>query len=158
MQLEMCPCGSKKRYSECCSPYINNDVSAPTAETLMRSRYSAYVIGNIDYIINTSLKVNRYEKQYEDIASWISSSDFYRLDIVDVRNGLLADNSCVVHFEAHYKSQRQFFIHQEVSQFIKEEGTWFYQDALKIQNIEQEVKRNDPCLCGSGKKYKKCCA
>ena len=50
MVMEICPCGSGKDYVQCCSPYIQGTQVAPTAEALMRSRYSAYATSEIDYI------------------------------------------------------------------------------------------------------------
>ena len=50
--METCPCCSQREFESCCAPFLNGEASAPTAETLMRSRYTAYVRGNIDYIRN----------------------------------------------------------------------------------------------------------
>jgi SEC-C motif domain protein len=149
-RLENCPCGSKIRYKSCCEPYVSQIVSPPNALALMKSRYSAYVVGNANYIVVTTCEKNRVLHKLEDIEIWSKQCQFLSLKIVDV----LPE---VVEFEAMYKTEGSYFVHHERSSFKQESGIWCYEDALFVKNYKIEPKRNEFCLCGSGKKYKRCC-
>ena len=115
-----CPCGTGLSYGECCGKY-HTGTNAPTAEALMRSRFSAFVTGDEEYLLRTWDPVTRPEAL--DLAD--SPIRFYRLDILDTQGGGLMDSSGVVEFEAFYKgsavgSQR------ERSSFRRFDGTWVY--------------------------------
>ena len=115
-----CPCGTVLSYGECCGKY-HTGTNAPTAEALMRSRFSAFVTGDEEYLLRTWDPVTRPEAL--DLAD--SPIRFYRLDILDTQGGGLMDSSGVVEFEAFYKgsavgSQR------ERSSFRRFDGTWVY--------------------------------
>lgn len=115
-----CPCGTGLTYGECCGKY-HTGTNAPTAEALMRSRFSAFVTGDEEYLLRTWDPVTRPEAL--DLAD--SPIRFYRLDILDTQGGGLMDSSGVVEFEAFYKgsavgSQR------ERSSFRRFDGTWVY--------------------------------
>lgn len=115
-----CPCGTGLSYGECCGNYHAGS-NAPTAEALMRSRFSAFVTGDEEYLLRTWDPVTRPEAL--DLAD--SPIRFYRLDILDTQGGGLMDSSGVVEFEAFYKgaavgSQR------ERSSFRRFDGTWVY--------------------------------
>ncbi|WP_455206150.1 YchJ family metal-binding protein [Kaarinaea lacus] len=152
----LCPCGSKLPYDDCCKPYIAGSKDAPTAEALMRSRYVAYAQKNDDYIIKTWHESTRPEdeKPTDTPADWIG------LTILRTENGLEKDNEGLVEFRARCRIKGQAGGIDEASQFVKENGKWFYVDGSTIQPVrtrDNKVGRNDPCPCGSGKKYKKCC-
>lgn len=159
---DLCPCGSGKSYSECCEIYIKGKADAPTAEALMRARYTSYVKQEIDYIINT------YEKG-EDLAEidrqatedWSKKSTWHGLKILSTEKGLEADDEGIVEFEATYTQKGIREVHHERSAFKKVNGKWLYNDGIiKPMTVIREgekIGRNDLCPCGSGKKYKKCC-
>jgi len=159
--MEKCPCGSGKKYNECCKPFLEEKVSAPTAEALMRSRYSAYVKNKIDYIAATHSEKTKDNLSIEETRKWAEESKWLGLQIVSTTKGSETDNTGIVEFIAQYEQNGTKYSHHEVSQFQKTDGKWYYKDG-KLRgttNVRSEPKigRNDPCPCGSGKKYKKCC-
>lgn len=169
-----CPCGSTKSLNECCGPYISGHALPPTAEALMRSRYTAYTQANIEYIRKTT--AIRANKDFDGPGTekWARESKWLGLKILDVKQGGENDKKGVVEFVATYEQNGETIEHHEVSQFKKlDTGRWIFVDGdahthrggdghhhSKIETVRREtpkVGRNDPCHCGSGKKYKKCC-
>jgi len=154
---DLCPCCSGKSYSECCEPFISGKKIPPTAEMLMRSRYVAYSQQNNQYIIDTWHSSTRPEdpRPAEDpTVQWIG------LKILSTDLGGPDDTKGHVEFRARCRIKGEAGGLDEASDFIKEDGRWYYVDgsAIKPQkNVSGKVGRNDPCSCGSGKKYKKCC-
>lgn len=118
----LCYCGSSDSYENCCSPYINDVKKAPTAEALMRSRYSAYVVQNANYLIATTHNSTRKLFSKEEILNWSQQNKWLQLEI-------LARTENTVTFNAHfidYKMKKQ--IHFEHSFFKKEGSVWYYVD------------------------------
>ena len=130
----------------------------------MRSRYSAYVAGKIDYIDRTNDPNSKDEFDREAAEAWSKKSEWLGLEIVGTRAGGPSDSEGEVEFIARYKVDGKETSHHEVSLFNrgKKDGQWYYMDGKNIQQPERraepKVGRNDPCSCGSGKKFKKCCA
>lgn len=153
---KLCPCGSGKEYSQCCEPYLNGSEIAPTAEKLMRSRYVAYTLLNNDYLLQTWHESTR-PKDYQPAEEGI---DWRGLDILRTEAGGENDDRGIVEFRAKCRVNGESAGVDEASEFLKEDGRWYYVDGGGISPIrtrEHRVGRNDPCICGSGKKYKKCC-
>ena len=159
--MKQCPCGSGRAYAECCQMYIKGKAKAPTAEALMRSRYSAYVEHEIDYIINTCVARGENEIDPKSTRDWSEQSTWLGLKIVSVEKGGPADNEGSVEFEALYERNGLKETHHEKARFKKEKGEWLYEDgrvaSQTVVRASPKVGRNDPCPCGSGKKYKHCC-
>jgi SEC-C motif domain protein len=169
-----CPCGSDLTFDACCGPYLAGEASPPTAEALMRSRYTAYTRGDIDYLANTLVAESRAAFDRAATTAWAMQSKWLCLRILFVEGGGPADREGVVAFVATYSKGGQTMEHHEVSQFRRgERGAWrFVSGDTGAGLIGQrpqasapqparanapKVGRNDPCPCGSGKKYKKCC-
>lgn len=160
--MDLCPCGSGRQYSDCCEPYISGTQYAPTAELLMRSRYSAYVKTEIDYIYETTHKRQRNQFNRDESVAWSRKTDWQSLEIKKTEAGGEGDQNGTVEFIARYRSKGKMAQHHEVAEFRKEDGQWFFYDghAPKLEQVKRhgaKVGRNDPCPCSSGKKYKKCC-
>jgi len=160
--MEMCPCGSGNEYMRCCRPYIQGDQHAPTAEALMRSRYSAYVTSEIDYLYHTTHPSQRSKFNHKESLAWSREADWKSLEILGAESGGPEDNTGTVEFVALYHEKDKAVKHHEVAEFIKEDGQWYFFDGhapKTVQSIRQgpKVGRNDPCPCGSGRKFKKCC-
>jgi len=155
-----CPCCSGKSYSKCCEPIINNE-SAPTALSLMRSRYTAYKNGQAEYLYKTTHPKTREQNDFSDIEAWSKENSWIKLEIISQEHGNIKDTRGVVEFKAYYRNKNgKTEILHERSTFLKENGQWFYLEGINNPpqtNIMTKVMRNDPCPCGSGKKYKKCC-
>lgn len=159
--MSLCPCGSQLNYTECCEPFHKGE-AAPTAEQLMRSRYSAFEKGQLQYLSDTLTDESRKDYSQEETENWAAAAKWTRLEIVNTEGGQENDETGVVEFRAYFKMEGRKQVHHERSSFVKEGGRWFYVDGLLNPPQEQVIKsvkvgRNDPCVCGSGKKYKKCC-
>jgi len=145
--MEMkCICGNEQRYEECCARLIEGRQEAQNALELMRSRYSAYVLRNGKYL-------------YDTCSSKLRNKD----DIIAIENqkiewiGLEIESFCdkEVTFMAYYKENNHIEVMKEHSFFILESGRLKYDSG---EMLEAKISRNDSCPCGSGKKYKRCCA
>ena len=128
----------------------------------MRSRYSAYAVGAIDYLGDTLHPDYRGDWDRDATARWATNSQWLGLEIRDVEAGGENDSRGVVEFVASFTDQGVHKVHQERSNFEKKDGRWYYVDGDIPKPATQrhetpKVGRNDPCPCGSGKKYKKCC-
>ncbi len=160
--MEPCPCGSSLPYSECCEPLIRNEKSAETAEALMRSRYTAYAKTEVEYIIRTTHPAQRKQDSEQNIREWSRNSTWLGLQILKTEAGTADDEAGIVEFIATYTESGEQVEHHELAQFKKENGEWFFWDGTAPkpkQYVRESPKtgRNDPCPCGSGKKFKKCC-
>ncbi|OFZ81670.1 MAG: hypothetical protein A3K03_13685 [Bdellovibrionales bacterium RIFOXYD1_FULL_44_7] len=162
-EIGTCPCGSKKNLAECCELYLSGKKQPETAEQLMRARYSAFVLNRVDFILDTHHSKTRNEVKREEIEEWSKRSEWLGLSILNTENGRQKDEQGVVSFHARYKTDGKVNEHREHALFERENGKWRFLDAqaMKTDPIvrnEPKLSRNDPCPCGSGKKYKKCCA
>ena len=159
--MKLCPCGSGTNYAECCEPYISGLKNPPTAEALMRSRYTAYAEHAIDYIISTCVDEGKDRIDYKLTKEWSEKSEWLGLKIISAEKGEIADTEGIVEFEASYERDKLKEIHHERAHFIKTNGKWFYQEGQVVPKTVirtgPKIGRNDPCPCGSGKKYKHCC-
>jgi SEC-C motif-containing protein len=149
---ETCPCGSHRAYDDCCAPLHRGRTSAPTAEALMRSRYSAYVLGLADYLLGTWAAATRPDALSLDEAAscWIG------LEIRATRAGGETDAQGEVEFVARAISGEHLHRLHEVSRFCREEGGWRYLDGALAPDTPVKLGRNLPCPCGSGRKFKRC--
>lgn len=157
-----CPCGTGQTYSKCCGAF-HAGAKPDTAEKLMRSRYAAYVVGKIPYIAETNDPETGGDFDAESAEAWSKQSQWLGLEIIATREGSFGDATGEVEFKARYKVDGKEEIHHEVSlfRFDSKKEKWYYRDGKTIREpatrTEPKVGRNDPCSCGSGKKYKKCC-
>jgi len=160
MRNEICPCGTGKNYDQCCLPYISGAQNAPNPEALMRSRYSAYVKHDIDYIIATCSEKESQTVDKAQTESWSKESTWLGLQILSATSVTTADTKGDVEFIASYIQDGVRHDHHEKSGFIKLNGKWLFDYAnvipTTIQRVEAKTGRNEPCPCGSGKKYKQC--
>ena len=159
---EVCCCNSGAMFESCCQPLIKGQKKASTAEQLMRSRYSAFVKNEMDYIVQTHHPSSRDTVDVQGNESWARQADWKGLEIRSTVDGGESDSRGQVEFVANYTMDGEDKSHHELSEFKKEKGEWFFVDG-KLMTTETFVReqpkvgRNDPCVCGSGKKYKKCC-
>ncbi len=158
----LCPCGSKLQFEDCCGPYLMGDKDPPTAEALMRSRYTAYAMGSIDYLYKSSCAKIQREFDADGCKKWSESAEWTGMEVLRTEGGGESDDKGVVEFIAHYSINGKPVNHHETSEFGRIGGKWKFIDGeiAKMEPIRREapkVGRNDPCPCGSGRKYKKCC-
>lgn len=160
--MEQCPCQSGNNFSDCCKPYIEGDKAAETAEKLLRSRYSAYNLGKLDYIYETIHSEQKQHHDHKATQKWAEESTWHSLEVVDTEKGMEKDDEGFIEFKVKYTQNMETITHHEMSVFKKEEDKWFFYDGQPVtpeQYVREtpKVGRNEPCPCGSGKKYKKCC-
>src|SRR3990172_10150349 len=85
--MEICPCGSDLEYAECCEPVIKGEKTAETAEQLMRSRYTAYVKTEIDYLSVSLHPDHRKDFDPKSSRDWAESAEWQKLEILGTKNG-----------------------------------------------------------------------
>lgn len=147
-----CPCQSGKNYNECCGRFISHRLHAENAELLMRSRYSAYVLGNTDYILET------WHPDFSPMS--IRKDKDLRWLKLDILNFSKQDETATVEFEARLLEAGRVNALHEKSHFVLEEGRWFYTEGESLPPTFKpwKPKRKETCPCGSGLKFKRCCA
>jgi SEC-C motif domain protein len=125
--MKNCYCGSVKDFEQCCEPYILGTSKPQTAEELMRSRYSAYAILNIEYIVRTTYPSTRKFLDSDEILTWAKSHIWNKLEIISTDKGTSKDVKGFVEFKAYYSdSTSELQVHHEQSIFTKELGKWFF--------------------------------
>lgn len=156
--MSLCPCGLPSPFDACCGLFLANKAQPQTPEQLMRSRYTAYTLANIDYIKRTmkGTPLNQFNalaaKQWAEGVAWIGlkiTQSYMESPVVGF-----------VEFTATYIEHNQLKEMHELSEFHLDGATWIYVDQLKKnqppKKQQQKISRNSPCPCGSGKKFKNC--
>ncbi len=153
-----CPCQSGQEFNQCCEVFLKGTQKPETAEKLLRSRYTAFVLGNVDYIMTTHHTKTIGEIDRNGIEEWSRSATWHGLEIKSIEQGTAKDDEGTIEFVARYTQEGRTYNHHEFSLFKKDNGEWKFYDIKKNQPVKTEnrIGRNDPCICGSGKKYKKC--
>jgi SEC-C motif domain protein len=122
-----CFCGSGDTFEQCCKYIIDGTQPAPTAQALMQSRYSAYVIVASQYLIDSTHISERANYSKNEIEEWAKESHWQKLEIINCEKGLSDDSVGEVEFKAYYQDSKNILqIHHEKSIFKKENGNWFY--------------------------------
>ena len=153
----ICPCQDKnadvvKAYAECCEPLHLVQSQATSPEQLMRSRYSAFFLGLGHYIFDThhadfrNGSMDEYQQSAES-TSWCG------LEVLDSQQQA---NTATVDFKAYFIDKDKLHCLHEISNFVLENGQWFYTDGVYQPKKVIKISRNDPCPCSSGLKAKKC--
>lgn len=146
-----CPCLSGERYQHCCQPLHQFLRFPATAEQLMRSRYTAYVLQNIDYIVKTTAPSQQAVLNVAALQQWAETTSWLGLRIKTHIPHLTPIHS-IVSFEATFASPQGAQSHYEDSLFVNIDQRWYFVDpTVPLPTLKQ------PCLCGSGKKFKHCC-
>ncbi len=161
-KTEPCPCGSGLAYGECCAPLHEGTAKAKTAEALMRARYAAYATKNIAFLKDSAGPEIQADFDDKACKEWAEASTWQGLDILGTDRGGENDDEGYVEFIAHYAANGQAVEHHEHAYFKRLEGEWRFIDGEIESGVPYvreapKIGRNDPCPCGSGKKYKKCC-
>ena len=135
----LCPCGSQIRYPDCCDVYLRGKAIAPTAEALMRSRYSAYSKRDIEYLIQTQYPKKRKNTDRPMLLKTITNTNWMGLTVLKTQKGGVNDRRGIVEFVALYRGLEltaPIYQLHERSRFIKEDGVWFYQDGDSLPPIQ----------------------
>ncbi|MCQ4257624.1 YchJ family protein [Stutzerimonas stutzeri] len=148
-----CPCGTGDSLKDCCGRY-HAGTPAPSAERLMRSRYSAYVLSEIDYLKATTLPSQQASLDLQSMKDWSVGSVWLGLEVEQTQLLGGQPEHALVSFTARWHDQAGEHSQHERSAFVQHGGQWYFIDPT----ISLKAGRNDPCPCGSGQKFKKCCA
>ncbi|OAN59537.1 YchJ family protein [Magnetospirillum moscoviense] len=158
--MTTCPCGLPKAFDECCGPIIQGRPAA-TPEALMRARYTAFVCRDMDFLERTLAPEKQAEFDKAEVAASSEGLTGLGLEVRAAYGGAENEDSGGVEYVARFKVRGQVHAHHELASFRREGGQWLYADGQmnpKSSPVQAaKVGRNDPCPCGSGKKYKKCC-
>jgi SEC-C motif-containing protein len=170
--MKDCPCGSNFPFTDCCAPLIRGTGFPDTAEDLMRSRYTAFTHGNWEYLVLTSHPEEKKEMARLGPELIADGVVWQKLEILGTRAGGQEDSQGQVDFASYYTKDGIAQTLRESSRFYKINGRWVYsrKDSTlppvpvspqtkpkTVVRDKAKIGRNDPCPCGSGKKYKKCC-
>ena len=152
MNTITCPCGSGSSYSECCEPLHLNRTLPSNAEQLMRSRYCAYTLQLIDYIIVTTVPAQQALLDHASIAEWSQTAQWLGLTVLQ-HLPKIDKTHAIVEFEARFANPGEAVqTHRECSAFVQIGERWYFIDpTVPLPAMKQ------PCICGSGKKFKQCC-
>ena len=157
MNME-CPCHSGREFNECCGPIIAGDIIAPSPEALMRSRFTAFCRDEMDHLRDSMVEEHRAEFHAEDVRRWNKETTWLDLEILETSTD---GDTGMVRFRIGFRHKGGTQNVTERSRFVRRENRWFYLDGEHetetVRNESPKVGRNDPCPCGSGKKFKKCC-
>lgn len=190
--LSNCPCGSQKKFTDCCEPLISGKQPAASPEALMRSRYTSFTLQDVDYLFRSMTPELQQETDREDMQDFADEVDSWvKLEVINAP--VIAPDATEgnVEFAAYFMYEGEQQRIHENSQFVKKDGQWFYaghehqcsshdhdddddqphddhpphvhdehcghHHHHEPYKADIKIGRNDPCPCGSGKKYKKCC-
>lgn len=162
-----CPCCSNQPFTECCQPLLTHTTLAQTPEQLMRSRYTAFVTKNVDYLLATHRSnlpepmcdIERAE-HISALQHTMSSTEWLGLMILNTHIDKHNSTKGFVEFVAFFRDRTTqennlpFAQLHEKSMFTQHDSQWFYTTG----DIQKDIKiqRNMPCFCGSNKKFKHC--
>jgi len=132
-----CPCCSEKNYSDCCGKYIGTKEIAPDAETVMRSRYTAYVIGNINHIAKTIPLLHRKEFDERSAIEWSKAAKWLGLEVISTKEHAQGKKARV-EFRAKYEIEGEKLDHHEVAMFEKVQARWLFIDSKIIEQKKAE--------------------
>ena len=144
-----CPCNPAVKFADCCQPFLQGDCLCQTPVELMRSRYSAFVCHNSSYLLATWHKTTKpQDLDLTNTPEWLG------LQIIKTS---ITGEKGFVEFRASFRSAGGLDFLHESSCFVYESGQWLYVDGKIHPGQRKKDGRNQPCSCGSGKKYKRCC-
>ncbi len=127
MPLRRCPCGTGLPLAECCGQLHAGAAPAATAEQLMRSRYSAFTVGDAGYLLSTWHPSTRPRSLDLDPAMrWTG------LDVLATVGGTLLATEGTVEFRAHHVVDRVAGAQHENSRFARLDGRWYYLDGVSL--------------------------
>ncbi|MCK5098393.1 MAG: YchJ family protein [Desulfobacteraceae bacterium] len=153
MKKNNCYCQSDKSYKECCQPFLSGTSFPHTPEQLMRSRFSAFCTKNIEYLVATHHPSMRQPDEADALLKTINQTQWLGLKILKAKKIKPDQTKAYVEFVAFYKTDKIDQLHEN-SRFILENDQWYYLDGQILEPLK--FSRNEPCWCGSKKKYKKC--
>lgn len=133
----LCPCQSSLSYEDCCGRFHSGNMFPETAEQLMRSRYSAFVLKKIPYIVQTTVPSQQTLLDEKALQDWANETQWLGLEIVKAET--LTKTQSAVEFKAHFQGGEQPQVHHEYSLFVKIDGHWYFVPLYRSQAINSLV-------------------
>lgn len=125
--LSLCPCGSQKKFTDCCEPLISGTQPAASPEALMRSRYTAFTLQDVDYLFSSMTPELQQHTDREDMQDFAEEVDSWvRLEVIDATPSAADATEGNVEFAAYFMYDGEQQRIHENSQFVKQDGQWFY--------------------------------
>ena len=122
-----CPCNPSKKYSDCCEKAHQNIQTVLTSEVLMRSRYSAFVLADINYLKKSHhSSIRPSDKENKEILQWTKSVEWIKLEIINTTKGTQIDLTGTVEFKAFFIENGKIDVIHENSSFCKQNNHWVY--------------------------------
>lgn len=149
--LARCPCGLEQSYQACCKPLHDFVISAPEAQALMRSRFCAFCLKNVDYIVQTTVPSQQAQLDKKALQAWADNTDWTQLHIIS--HNKVGKHHAQVRFRAYFQDGAGKQCHDELSTFVNIAKKWYFLDPT----VPCVLTNKQPCLCGSGNKFKQCC-
>lgn len=152
----LCYCGSGHPFADCCQPLLNGLRQAQSCEQLMRSRYSAFCHGQAGYLHQSCVPALREAQSVAALQPFIEQTHFTRLQLLSASPADPASDHGFVEFQVYFIQDNQLHSFQEHSLFERLQGQWYYASGRLTDFPSRKISRNEPCPCGSGKKFKSC--
>jgi SEC-C motif-containing protein len=124
-----CSCNSGKAKDQCCGPLLSGEEVADSPEALMRSRYSAFVEKNLDYVQGTTDPQALKDFDRASTEQWMNEATFTKLEVLKASD---EGNKGTVEFKAHFTMAGKDEVHHEISKFRKQAGVWYFRDGKVI--------------------------
>ena len=153
-----CPCGSGRKYGDCCEQILTGNRPAASAEELMRARFTAHVTHNFRFLHESHRPTAGkpyVAEEGEPTMQWTKL-------VVHAHETGADPDKAFVDFSAYGTEDKVEKVLHEKAEFLRINGAWLYNREARLgpapyKSSTPKVGRNDPCPCGSGKKYKQCC-
>ncbi len=155
---DACPCGSGQTFGACCEPVLSGQRQPATAEELMRARFTAHVVHDFKFLHRTFR--GTASQPYTEVAA--DPAMVWTKLVVHRHEVMPQPDIAHVDFSAYGTENKVEMVLHEKAEFVRQNGAWIYTRALRegpapFKASAPKPGRNDPCPCGSGKKYKQCC-
>ncbi len=151
--MQNCYCGSNLTFNKCCKPIISGNEKPENPEQLMRSRYSAFCVKNVEYLLSTHHSSQQKANEREQLTSTFAHTQWLGLKVLNSSINLSDPGIGYVEYLAFNKTENLEQLHEK-ARFRLEDDTWYYFDGELLPSVK--LSRNELCFCGSNKKYKKC--
>lgn len=145
-----CPCGGGQ-YEACCQTFHEFVRLPEHADKLMRSRFSAFFLKNVEYVIATTVPAQQALLDKSALQAWAEGMNWTHLEVMS--HNKVGKRHAQVRFRAYFDNGRGREVHDELSAFVKIEERWYFLDPT----LPMTLTNKQPCLCGSGDKFKVCC-
>jgi SEC-C motif-containing protein len=124
----LCHCGLTRTYNDCCGRFINGTATPQTAEELMRSRYSAYIVEDAGYLIDSTAPAKRRDTDHEDIIQTFEECQWLKLEVRKIEKGQHGNKHGQIEFMAYFEGDGQLQEHHEIADFVCLKNKWYYFD------------------------------